>query len=93
MFAPVIDDLQMETIPTWLWKESFQVSLRHGDVLSARKAPPLGEPMNMRVHRKSGMTKCLRHDDGSRFVTDSRQGFQFIEGSRHFPLVFFQDDL
>ena len=87
MFAPVVNDLQVELVPAFFGEVSLQVFLGLGDAFAVRQFPSLGQAVNMGVDRKSRVPKGLSHDNRCGFVSDSREFFQFIEGRGHFPLM------
>ena len=89
MLASIIDDLEMQAVPAFLGEEPLQVSLGRSYVFPTGQTPALSEPVDMRIHRESGQSKGLRHNDGGCLVTNSRQLLQFFEGARYFTPVLF----
>jgi hypothetical protein len=59
MFPCIIDNLQMQSVPPFLWKQTLEIFFSLNDALSIAQLPSLGESVNVSVHRKSRMPKSL----------------------------------
>ena len=71
MFAPVVNDLQVELVPAFFGEVSLQVFLGLGDAFAVRQFPSLSQAVNMGVDRKSRVPEGLSHDNRCGFVSDS----------------------
>ena len=71
MLPTIIDDLQVEFVPSFLGEKSLQVLLGLEYASSVGQFPALGQSMNMGIDGKSGNPEGLAHDHGSGFVTDA----------------------
>jgi hypothetical protein len=83
MLAAVEDDPQVELVPMLAGEELFQIPLSLLDTPPVRQFPPLGEPVNVGVHRERRFAKGLRHHDTRGLVPHPRQRFEFLKRPRH----------
>lgn len=93
IFPAIINHAQVQRIPLFFGKQSFQVALGLHHIRAVRQFPPLGEPVNMRIDRERGESPDLAHHHRRRFVADTGQTFQFRKSFRHFPAVALHQEL
>jgi hypothetical protein len=68
MLSSVVNNLQVQDVPTVLWKETFQIFFRLHNVLAIGQSPSLREPMDVSVDRKGRMAERLAHHHARRLV-------------------------
>mgnify|MGYP003667002124 CR=1 FL=1 len=93
MLSTVKNDAEVQRVPFLFRKQPLQIPFRLRDAFARRQSPPLGEPMDVRIDRKGGHPKRLRHHHRSGLVAYSGQGLQRLKRLRHLAPVFFQQDL
>ena len=82
----------MQFVPGFWGKELFEIGLGFGHVSPIGELPPLGQPVNVSVDRKSGFTEGLGHHHGSSLVSDSGKFFEGLEIGWYFTSVLFKQD-
>src|SRR5207253_1681904 len=92
VFAAIVDDPQMQGIPSVTWEDLFQIRFRLLYAPAAGQLPSLGQSMDVGVDREAWDAERLGHDDARCLVADAGQFLQFLEGLRHGASMFRQQE-
>src|SRR5262249_60637283 len=71
VFAPIIDDPEMQGTPVIAREELLEIHFRLLDIAPIGQLPPLRESVDMSIHGKRRHPKSLRHHDAGRFMANS----------------------
>ena len=69
VFPSEVDDLQMQFIPGFFREAFFKVFLGFFDRFSIAQPPAGCAAMDVRIHRESGLSISLHHDDRGGFMS------------------------
>jgi len=93
MLPTIIDDLQVEFVPSFLGEKSLQVLLGLEYASSVGQFPALGQSMNMGIDGKGGKIEGLSHHHRGCLVSYAGKFLQFGEGTWHLSFVSLDNDL
>jgi hypothetical protein len=93
VFAPEVDDLEVDASPGGLGEEALQVALGLHDAAAAREAPARGEPVDVGVDGKGRHAERLHHHHARGLVADAGKRLQQREVGGHAAAVAFQQPL
>src|SRR5262245_39357421 len=93
IFTPVVDHLEMKSVPIFFWEMLFEIILNLDHIFTFRTAPPFGKPPDMGIDGKSGLMKRLAHDYGRGFMSYPWKRLKCLESGGHLPMVPFDQQL